>query len=98
MIPRAEFIRDIAADLRMPEVTFHIRIGETARLIAETAASCGADLIVIGTHGREGLAHVILGSVAQRVVRQARCPVLTVHEHDVTAEAQRRDAAACAAV
>ena len=36
------------------------------------------DLIVIGTHGRTGLAHVLLGSVAERIVRKAPCPVLTV--------------------
>jgi nucleotide-binding universal stress UspA family protein len=36
------------------------------------------DLIVLGTHGRSGLAHVLLGSVAERVVRKAPCPVLTV--------------------
>jgi nucleotide-binding universal stress UspA family protein len=37
------------------------------------------DLVVMGTHGRHGLAHVFLGSVAERVVREAPCPVLTVH-------------------
>ncbi len=36
------------------------------------------DLIVLGTHGRSGLAHVLLGSVAEKVVRKASCPVLTV--------------------
>jgi nucleotide-binding universal stress UspA family protein len=36
------------------------------------------DLIVMGTHGRTGLSHVLLGSVAERVVRRATCPVLTV--------------------
>jgi len=42
------------------------------------------DLIVIGTHGRTGLVHVLLGSVAEKVVRKAPCPVLTVHspEHE----------------
>jgi len=42
------------------------------------------DLIVIATHGRSGLKHVLMGSVAERVVRKAPCPVLTVHpgEHD----------------
>lgn len=42
------------------------------------------DLIVIGTHGRTGLAHLFLGSVAENVVRKAPCPVLTVHnpEHE----------------
>ena len=37
-----------------------------------------ADMIVVGTHGRTGLAHAMLGSVAERVVRRAACPVLTV--------------------
>jgi nucleotide-binding universal stress UspA family protein len=36
------------------------------------------DLIVIGTHGRSGLAHVLLGSVTEKIVRKASCPVLTV--------------------
>ena len=42
------------------------------------------DLIVIGTHGRTGLSHILLGSVAERVVRKAPCPVLTVRhpEHE----------------
>ena len=39
----------------------------------------GIDLIVIGTHGRTGLSHLLLGSVAEKLVRLATCPVLTVH-------------------
>ena len=46
--------------------------------IAEYAAERGIDLIVIGTHGRTGVAHLLLGSVAERLVRTAPCPVLTV--------------------
>jgi nucleotide-binding universal stress UspA family protein len=38
------------------------------------------DLIVMGTHGRSGLAHLFMGSVAERVVRSAPCPVLTVRQ------------------
>jgi nucleotide-binding universal stress UspA family protein len=38
-----------------------------------------ADLIVIGSHGRRGLSHVLLGSVAEKVIRHASCPVLVVH-------------------
>lgn len=46
--------------------------------IAEQAESLPADLIVMGTRGNTGLKHVVLGSVAERVVRTAPCPVLTV--------------------
>jgi nucleotide-binding universal stress UspA family protein len=56
---------------------------ETAMGVAHTeilrvARERKADLIVVGTHGRTGLAHVFLGSVAERVLRTAPCPVLTV--------------------
>ena len=46
--------------------------------IVGRAREVGAGLIVVGTHGRRGLAHVLLGSVAERVVQHAGCPVLTV--------------------
>jgi len=48
--------------------------------IVRYAKSHNIDLIVAGTHGRSGLAHVLLGSVAERIVRKAPCPVLTVKE------------------
>ncbi len=46
--------------------------------ICEYAAQHGVDLIVIGTHGRTGMSRLLLGSVAEKVVRHARCPVLVV--------------------
>ncbi len=46
--------------------------------IVETARSVGADLIVMGTHGRSGLQRLVLGSVAENVLRHAPCPVLTL--------------------
>ena len=49
-----------------------------AAAILETAKRLPADLIVMGTRGLTGLAHVVLGSVADRVIREASCPVLTV--------------------
>lgn len=49
-----------------------------ARCIADDAAGWNADLIVMGTHGRRGIDHLILGSVAEGVVRIAHCPVLLV--------------------
>jgi len=51
---------------------------EIADVILQEAGSWTADLIVIGTHGRRGLAHALLGSVAERVVRAATVPVLVV--------------------
>lgn len=48
--------------------------------IIRTAKEIGADLIVLGTHGRRGLSHVVMGSVAERVVREAPCPVFVVRE------------------
>jgi nucleotide-binding universal stress UspA family protein len=52
--------------------------GSPERAIVAAATEKDADLIVMGTHGRTGLAHVLLGSVAERVVRTAPCPVITV--------------------
>jgi nucleotide-binding universal stress UspA family protein len=52
--------------------------GDAARTIVELADSGGFDLIVMGTHGRTGIGHLLMGSVAEKVVRRARCPVLTV--------------------
>jgi nucleotide-binding universal stress UspA family protein len=54
-------------------------VGEPAVEIVEFATSGRFDLVVIGTRGRSGLRHALLGSVAERVVRRATCPVLTVH-------------------
>jgi nucleotide-binding universal stress UspA family protein len=56
-----------------------------ANTITAYANRNGIDLIVMGTHGRTGLAHVLMGSVAEQVVRTAPCPVLTVRqpEHEV---------------
>ncbi|HXV35735.1 MAG TPA: universal stress protein [Myxococcota bacterium] len=55
-----------------------VREGYAATAIVEQAAEIGADLIVIGTHGLSGIKHLLLGSIAERVVQKAPCPVLTV--------------------
>ena len=59
-----------------------VRTGTPYREITDTARRLKADLIIIATHGYTGLAHVFLGSTAERVVRHAPCPVLTVREKD----------------
>lgn len=56
----------------------HLAPGAPASVIDETARAIGADLVVVGTRGRSGLPHALLGSVAERVLRGAPCPVLTV--------------------
>jgi nucleotide-binding universal stress UspA family protein len=48
--------------------------------IIRTAKEIGADLIVLGTHGRKGLSHAVMGSVAERVAREAPCPVFIVRQ------------------
>jgi nucleotide-binding universal stress UspA family protein len=59
-----------------------LRVGAPFLEILNAAQSEGADLIVMATHGRSGLVHVLMGSVAERVVRKAGCPVLTVRHPD----------------
>ena len=55
-----------------------MRFGHPVEMIVLSARKMKADVIVIGTHGRTGVKHVLLGSVAERVARQAPCPVLVV--------------------
>lgn len=57
-----------------------ISVGSPHAEIVKAAQEEGADLIVMGTHGRSGLDRLLLGSVADRVIRAAPCPVLTVRE------------------
>jgi nucleotide-binding universal stress UspA family protein len=63
-----------------PEVPVEHRLadGDAAEEVLRAARETGSDLVVMGTHGRTGLRHLLMGSVAERVVRQAPCPVLTV--------------------
>ncbi len=59
-------------------VDYRLADGDAAAEVVRAAAETGSDLIVMGTHGRSGLKHLLMGSVAERVVRNAPCPVLTV--------------------
>jgi len=60
------------------EVETHIRAGHPDVEIGKYADDTEADLLVIGTHGRTGLAHLLIGSVAEKVVRTSKVPVLVV--------------------
>ena len=72
--------RDELRALAVPEgVTYekHHRLGAPAQEILEFAVAKSVELIVMGTHGRKGLGRLLYGSVAEKVVRHAACPVLT---------------------
>lgn len=60
------------------EVACQLAIGDPAHHICERARLGHFELIVMGTHGRSGLAHTVVGSVAEQVMRRAPCPVMTV--------------------
>ena len=68
------------------------RAGDPVRQIVSYAAETSADLVVLGTHGRGPVAHMLMGSVAERVVRTAPCPVLTVRhpQHEFVSEGLRQ--------
>lgn len=67
-----------ALEAGAPNVDTHVRQGICAPEICAIARDGHFDLIVMGTHARRGLDHLLLGSVAERVLRQAPCPVLSV--------------------
>lgn len=73
-------LETLAALVREAGVPVDSRLvpGTAARVILVTAREIGADLVVIGTHGRTGLRQVLLGSVAEDVVRYCPCPVVTL--------------------
>lgn len=61
------------------DVTGHESLGIPGPVILALAETLPSDLVVVGTHGRQGISHVFLGSIAEEVIRAAPCPVLTVH-------------------
>jgi universal stress protein A len=82
---------DIKSQLMDAGIAVETRVvtGAPARGIVHAALEDGCDLIVMGTHGRTGLSHMLMGSVAERVIRTAVCPVLTVrHRPAETLEAK----------
>jgi len=76
-----EALEQIALRVRTPkvEVETTVRRGTPWAEIVKAAEQLPADLIVMGTHGRKMMPRLLLGSVAEKVVRSAQCPVLTVH-------------------
>jgi nucleotide-binding universal stress UspA family protein len=79
-------IRDTVATSGLPVET-SIREGDAGREIVEEATAWGADLVLVGSHGRTGLQRVLMGSVAQHVVSHAPCSVEVVRGSEADAEA-----------
>ena len=75
---QAELGRVHLEDVRFADETTCFARGTVSEELLGEALAWGADLIVVGTHGRRGMGHALFGSVAQQVVRDARVPVLTV--------------------
>ena len=67
-----------AERLGAPSVEQAVVSGQAPHAIAAFAKEGGFDLVVMGTHGRTGFRHLVIGSVAERVIREAHCPVLVV--------------------
>jgi len=63
-------------------VVSHLRLDDLGMGIAQLASELNANLIVVGTHGRRGLARMLMGSVAETTMRYARCPVLVIPHHE----------------
>jgi len=81
-----EKLETLASDMGKnlhPRIHVEESAARPADAITETAANIKADLIVIGSHGRTGLMHILIGSTAERVVREASCDVLVIKPADV---------------
>ena len=75
-----ELVAFVPAGADMKHIETHILHGSPWDRIVEFARTKQADLIVMGTHGRAGIGHALIGSVAERVLRRAPCPVLVIRE------------------
>jgi len=84
------------AEARGIETSIRVEVGPPTEEILAMASGTNTGLIIVGTHGRKGLAHVILGSIAEKVVQMAECPVFVVkesytpsaHEEKIEAESE----------
>jgi nucleotide-binding universal stress UspA family protein len=83
-----EQLREFYKPQRLINIAYHVRDGVTAEELLRKADEVGCDLIVLGTHGRTGLRRLLAGSVAEAVLRGARCPVLALRSAGRTGSAE----------
>ncbi len=76
-----EEMRSNAEDLGVKELHHEVLLGDVAEQIVDYATEVKADLIIMGTHGYKGLEKIMFGSVADKVVRAAFCPVTTINPY-----------------
>lgn len=75
-----EKLRRQLSDEKYAPVHIHIEVGNPGYRVADFAKRISADLIVMPSHGRTGLSHMLIGSVAERIVRLSHCPVLVLRK------------------
>ena len=75
-----EALRERLADARYSGVNVEISFGDPGHVITDFAQKAGAELIVMPSHGRTGIKRLLIGSVAERVMRLAHCPVLVLRD------------------
>jgi nucleotide-binding universal stress UspA family protein len=87
----SHFLQDNLGDL-LPAVKFQTKVemGLPYKNVVERAKEDGADMIVMSTHGRTGFSHVLLGSVTEKVVRTAPCPVVSIHPQEDRESSERK--------
>lgn len=73
-----ETLKEAVDKLSVQGAEFEVRLGDPGQIACDRAEELAAELIVVGSHGRTGLTRMLLGSVAERVVRLAHCQVLVV--------------------
>jgi nucleotide-binding universal stress UspA family protein len=77
-------LRERLADAKYADLQVHVMFGDPGHEIVDLAAQLPAELIVLPSHGRTGLTRILLGSVAERVVRLAHCPVLVLKDLSIS--------------
>ena len=77
-----DYLKTFLASHEICDVRTAVQIGQPAHEIVAYAEEHGADMIVIPSHGHSGVKRALLGSVAERVIRHANCPVLVLHREE----------------
>lgn len=73
-----DVLERIKKELEDKDIWTFVEVGSPARTILRIASEWGADIIVVGTHGRKGVSHLLMGSVAEHIVRHSNVPVLVI--------------------